>query len=641
MSVTRRDFLFLLSTAAASSLAACSAGGTSSSGTGTSSASSSTVDKSEFASLALDMSKWNHDDTNDIWWQIGLQYCTKPATTTYESLGLYVPGAYLTGKDNGDGTYTCTVDKSAKVGDYTASSAPFVLPLNTGGYAAQAAPTSYSSSGLTDYLSAGLIYVFAGCRGKNSNGTDDFPAGAPWGVTDLKAAIRYLRYNASSLPGDTTRVFTFGHSGGGAQSALVGATGDASIYEQYLTTIGAATHDAAGNTLSDATMGTMCWCPITSLEAGNEAYEWMMGQFASTDTRADGTFTKLLSDDLSKAFASHVNEMDFRDENGSTLSLTEGGDGIYLKGSYYDYLKSVIEKSLNNFLSDNTFPYTPSTQTMTDLGAGGGGSTGGAGGMGGRAGGSAPSGSAPSGSAPTGDLPATDSSSSSAMTGRAGGMAAMGATTDTTTYATVDDYISSLNSDESWVTYDAASNTATITSIGAFVRKCKTPSKSVGAFDSLDRTQAENYVFGTGSSPAMHFDPTISNLLAKNKDTYSAASNWDSSYPSAYTDDLAKTDSLGVSVADRLASYSPMYFLSGHYAGFGKSEVAPHWRIRTGINQGDTSLTTETDLALALNHYDGVKDVDFATVWGLGHTPAERTGTAVTNFISWVKDCCA
>lgn len=30
-------------------------------------------------------------------------------------------------------------------------------------------------------------------------------------------------------------------------------------------------------------------------------------------------------------------------------------------------------------------------------------------------------------------------------------------------------------------------------------------------------------------------------------------------------------------------------------------------------------------------------DVDFETVWGQGHTQAERTGNADSNFIEWVK----
>ena len=63
----------------------------------------------------------------------------------------------------------------------------------------------------------------AGCRGRD--------AGAPAGVTDLKAAIRYLRYHGDELPGDTEQIFSFGMSGGGAQSALLGATGDSPLLD--------------------------------------------------------------------------------------------------------------------------------------------------------------------------------------------------------------------------------------------------------------------------------------------------------------------------------------------------------------------------------------------------------------------------
>lgn len=66
--------------------------------------------------------------------------------------------------------------------------------------------------------------------------------------------------------------------------------------------------------------------------------------------------------------------------------------------------------------------------------------------------------------------------------------------------------------------------------------------------------------------------------------------------------------------------------------------VASHWRIRTGIHQGDTALTTEVNLALALESY-GV-EVDFETVWGQAHVQAERTGSSTENFIAWVIECC-
>ena len=68
--------------------------------------------------------------------------------------------------------------------------------------------------------------------------------------------------------------------------------------------------------------------------------------------------------------------------------------GIYTSGSYYDEVKGAIETSLNNFLADTAFPYTPSSNAMADGGFAGGGTTGG----------SAPFGEAPgdSGGAPSG-----------------------------------------------------------------------------------------------------------------------------------------------------------------------------------------------------------------------------------------------
>jgi hypothetical protein len=42
---------------------------------------------------------------------------------------------------------------------------------------------------------------------------------------------------------------------------------------------------------------------------------------------------------------------------------------------------------------------------------------------------------------------------------------------------------------------------------------------------------------------------------------------------------------------------------------------------------------------LALENYSGVDSVDFETIWGAGHTEAERSGSSTENFISWVNEC--
>ena len=623
--VTRRDLLKIAGAlgimGASVELFGCSQGAQQST-----SSSSTAASTTPTGSVVLDNSKWSYDSDNDIYYQIGVQYCTKPQATSYESMGIYVPGAYFDATDNGNGTFTCAPSASGKVGDYTAATAPIVMPINTAGYSSQAAPTSYSSDGITTYTQAGLVYVYAGCRGRKME--DDACGAAPWGVTDLKAAVRTLRYNDALIPGNKDRIFSFGHSGGGAQSAVLGASGDAAGYSDYLDAIGAPTADANGKALSDAIFGAMCWCPITCLMSADAAYEWNMGQFATSGTRAEGTFTRQLSRDLAASYADYINTLGLVDASGTALKLSDGGEGIACAGSYYDYVKGQVEQSLNNFLADTTFPYTPSNSFNADMGAGGGGASGGP--SGDRSGG-APSGGVPSGGAPSGAGPSGKSDGSSgSSTG----------SSETTTYATAADYIAALNGSDAWISYNASTNTATITGLAGFVAACKSPSKDVGAFDAFDRSQAENEVFGNESNAGLHFDATMATLLEQNADTYAKLSDWNASYPTDWTGDRAYVDAQGKSSEFRQQIYDPLYFLSSAYEGAGTSTPAAHWRIRTGITQGDTASTTEINLALALAATDKVKDVDFATVWGQGHTMAERTGSSSDNFIAWINDCC-
>lgn len=577
-------------------------------------------------SLTFDDTNWSYDKDNDVYWQIGVQYSSKPATTDYETLAVYVPGAYMTATDNGDGTYTASINDQGKVGDYTAATAPIVFPVNTAGYSAQKAATAYSYDGLSSYMKAGYIYVYSGMRGRD-NGYDDnnkltFSGGAPWGVTDLKAAVRYYKFNKDLLPGNTEHIFTFGHSGGGAQSALMGATGDSQLYYNYLTSIGSAMFDTDGNYISDAIYGAMAWCPITSLDYADAAYEWNMGQYASTGTRAQDTFTAALSKNLAEAYAGYLNELGLKDEQGTVLTLAKSDDGIYTSGTYYTYLQSVVETSLNHFLTDTTFPYTQTSGGMMGDGGFAGGGSGGA-----------PSGEMPSGKAPSGgEMP-----SGGAPEGSSSG-SGQSSEAESTTYETAQAYIDSLNEDSQWVTYDASSNTAKITSVGAFVEHLKNASKDVPAFDDLNRKQAENNLFGNDDNDSLHFDAVVANLLEQNQSTYAKYSDWNADYVDAYKDDLQQTDALGNTIEYRLNMYNPMYYLLQYYKGYQTSNVAPHWRIRTGIDQGDTASTVEVNLALALKNYTGVKDVDFETIWNQGHTTAERTGSSTDNFISWVNE---
>ena len=556
----------------------------------------------------VDQTAWQYNGDDDVYYQIGISYCETPADTAYETLAIFVPGAYMTATENGDGTYTCEIDPDAVVGAYTAETAPIVMPINTPGYSAMAALTSYAS--FTSYTDEGFVYVHAGCRGRD--------AGAPAGVTDLKAAVRYLRYTDDVIPGNAERIFTFGMSGGGAQSALMGSTGDSSLYDAYLEEIGAVTG------VSDAVLGSMCWCPITNLDTADEAYEWMMGVTRSGLTEEE----QHISDQLAEAFAAYINSAGIKDPDGLVLTLSESADGIYQAGSYYDYMKTVIEESLNHFLSDTEFPYDASS-------ASGGGRGGFDGGMpGGFGGGQRPergegapdfdAGQKPDGEMMSGkvsfeeldDITRNETASGVSLSG---------------TYETAQDYIDALNAEREWVHYDAATNTASITSIEDFVLACKSASKNLGAFDQLDGGQGENTLFGYGDGNGAHFDAALADIL----------NALGSDYASDYAEDLTRQDSAGNTVDYRVNMYTPLYYLLESSEGYQESTVAKYWRIRTGIAQGDCSLSTEMNLALALENDERVESVDFETIWGAGHTQAERSGNSTDNFIAWVNACLA
>lgn len=456
---------------------------------------------------------------NDYTYIVGIQYCSSPVEASYEQMGIFVPSAYLT--KGSDGKYT--VNKDGKCGDYTAATAPVVVPVNTPGYSAQSAPSGASSS-VSAYTSKGFIYLWPGCRGRDK--------GAPAGCTDLKAAIRYFRYLSGKglVPGDPACIFTFGHSGGGAQSSLLGVSGNSSRYDDYLKLIG------ANLDYKDNVLGSMCWCPITNLDFADQAYEWNMGLTRSSLGTADASISK----GLAAQFAEYINAVGFKDPaTGNVLKLESTSDGYYQKGSYYEYIIGVVNDAVSRYNKYNS--------------------------------------------------------------GKVG-------------------------------TYDASSSS----SLSSFANSNKKASKGIGAFDDYDgKNTAENTLFGVNGT-AGHFDARLADLVKVNA----------SSYYSDFTAALASsnTDAAGKTVAERVLTYTPLYYLISNETyypggGAGSSDVAPYWRIRTGITQGDTALCTEADLALALKACSGVKDVDFETIWKQGHTEAEDSGSASDNFIAWVISC--
>lgn len=621
MNLTRRSLLSLVGLGAATGLAACQNNQQHSSQSAKDKEEEAPqeqkVDLEEFEDLALDMGNWQYDETNDCYYQLALPYCITPGSEQYESLAIFVPGPYFTAKKKGD-HYECTIDETAQVGSFTPATAPIAIPVNSPTCSAQECPTTYSYDGLGRYLQAGIVYVYAGFRGRSggyeSTTQEYFSGGAPWVAADLKAAVRYLRYNAGVLPANTKRIFMFGLGAGAGVAALLGTSGGATSYEPYLNEIGSATHDVLGNELSDAINGVAAWCPMGSYQTLDAAYEWMMGQYSSKGTRADGTWTKLLSSDLATAYGEYVNQLELVDAEGTQLRLDRIEDGTYAGGTYYDYLVSEIDKAAEDFFERTAFPYTALPPDERERFFPGNPMLGAAGSV---------------------EAPVQETSDASESGSPTSGVRRI----EATVYETLESYITTLNGGNRWLTYNSATGEAYITGLWGFAMSCRQPSKDVCAYDMIDRSGLANQLFGTSDQPSLHFDSVVAKLVEAQRERYAQGSGWNEELVAEWRGDLAEKDSLEMTVAQRVVMSNPLAFLKGE-AGEEKVKNAAHWRINTGLFQSETTLVGEANLALALAASKGVKDVQFQPVWGAGFGFVEREGDPEDNLVAWILSCC-
>ncbi len=193
-------------------------------------------------------------------------YVANPIDTYYQSLNIFAPEEYFNG---------------GSINGYTAETAPIFFPNQIGGYN----PGDPGSPGMDKKgekpnsiflaLTRGYVVVAPGARGK-TNKTEDglFYGVAPAGIVDLKAAVRFVRFNDEVIPGDAEKIVSNGTSAGGAMSSLLGATGNHPDYSPFLKEIGAAE-------ARDDIFAASCYCPITNLDNSDTAYEWFIQQSSS------------------------------------------------------------------------------------------------------------------------------------------------------------------------------------------------------------------------------------------------------------------------------------------------------------------------------------------------------------------------
>lgn len=224
-----------------------------------------------------------------------IYYVTNVEDSTYQYLNVYVPeSAYATQTD-----------------------VPIFLRTYVGGYMAAEAREPSNADATGRALVEGYVVCIPGARGANSKvegakGETIFTGRAPAGLVDLKAAIRYLRYNDDVMPGNAEKIITDGTSAGGAMSSLLGATGNNPEYAPYLEAMGAA--DAR-----DDVFASVCYCPIIDLDHADMSYEWLYRRTNTANRNLSEEQIKV-SEELAAAYPAYLNSLRLKMPDGTPLT---------------------------------------------------------------------------------------------------------------------------------------------------------------------------------------------------------------------------------------------------------------------------------------------------------------------------------
>lgn len=443
-----------------------------------------------------------------------LYYVTNIEDSVYQFLNIYVPEkAYNAGKG-----------------------IPIFLRTYVGGYMSTTARAPQATDASGRALLEGYVLCIPGTRGANSTVTTmqgkgkkakevtTYTGRTPNALLDLKAAIRYLRYNDAVMPGDAEMIITDGTSAGGAMSSLMGATGNHPIYDSYLKAMGAAD-------TRDDIWACVCYCPITDLDHADMAYEWLY-KCTNDGVRGLNAEQKAVSEELASQYAAYINSLGLKNpKTGESLNAD----------NFRDYIKSYLLQSLQRGRDEGAvLPDTigikfyekkrvPDEGFVPHHGPGG------------------PGGAGMGGPGPR------------HMVKEQGNI------------------IQDMDMDK-YLSY-------VVSTI-----MLKTPP----SFDSMDilgaRASNENQVFGDAEGNSVHFTD-----YGLQKATGNASAKLD--------EDMKK----------RVYMYNPLNFI-----GNKEANTAPHWFIRHGARDRDTSFNVPVTLATKLMNYG--YDVDFFLPWNRPHS---------------------
>lgn len=502
----------------------------------------------------LDMNKWRYNSKDGVLYQTGIYYAQSSLNSEYQKIALFVPEKYLRCTKKGNDIYSCDPNMASRIDGYTVRTAPIVTQISSPMYAGAPALNEYRN--IKDFTDAGLIYVHIGFRG--------IEHAAPAAVADIKAAIRFIKNNSERIPGNTESIFILAANHGAFLASIVGASGSDRLYTPYLQEIGAL------NNAEDNIKGVMLINPKGGLDTANEALEWILNRNRNELSEEQ----KKISNMMAKEYANYVNRAGFIGPRGEALTLQYSEKGTYQNGTYYDYIKSVMENSLANLMIRNKFPYAvPKSWEISE-----------------------------------------DTAAAEKNIKLAG------------TYQSKEKLVNDLNAKKVWVELNTSYGLKVImASIHDFNNIFVRNHLPLANYDGLNKNNKENLLFGMGDKKGLHFD------------SYTAKVFKNVPQGKEFTADLYKQDRFGYITLKRVNIYNPLYYLLSSYEGYKTSTVAPYWNIITGVFQNAEPLTSSVNLYLAANHHPDVKEAKFDPVWGMGDvkeiSPKDRK-----EFISWIAE---
>lgn len=552
--------------------------------------------------LASCRDQWFLDEKHGCWCLEDILYTPKATTPKFQRLSIFVPKALM----KADGSFT---EEAKKI--------PVVFENNSAGYMQMPhvwldGPRCYAQQ----YIDHGLIYVSAGCRGRESFDQNGKLVKGPCALVDLKTAIRFLRHNRACLPGDWEKIITVGWSAGGAMSTLLGVTGDNENFLPYLRENGAFMDE------SDAVFAAQIYCPIVDLEHADMAYEWMFRADRENEDSPAGPaevmtpFKEALSSVLANRYVEYFNSLKLcHPKSGEVLSLGEDGRS----GNAYDYLMAQLNDSATDYLNRLEAGSLPQKYSAADYLSGNY-----------MARASAPMGPKPDrdpgmhhagpgmqlplmgDKPPFGEKPPAPPSLGDLVSRPPKGMPFIDMKPQ---------FMDVPGSAKPWLRWDGQK--ATISDLDTYVLHHRRRMKPCTAFDKLDMDSGENQAFGTPEQDYVHYAEGLSDAIAALKDRYPA--EYARYYPAyeAIGDDKM--------LSERVRLLNPLSFIGTEE----KSKQAKHYRIRVGASDADTSLSVSMMLALKLQN-EGCGTVDYALVWDQPHSEADYPGEV----LAWIDSIC-